>query len=210
MSNICTVWDVKKNTPMDPSFPDDSVCPNISRIERVAFAKCFLGLDMYTSLKADLNSTDLELWDPDVTYANEAKVIYDGEFYCSTKADNLTSPEDGDWSLMEKFKSKVNNDLWNEGGLKYWLGLMIFYGCMKYTIYKNGAKGLLKIDDDNAGGKTVSLEEYRETKKGIKHDADDQLELLRIYLQPTGGEGCDGEQKCKPRKRRRRFHFIDD
>lgn len=209
MNNIQTEFDVIKNSPADSSFSTAVVCNNIPRIERVAFSSCFLGLEMYEALKDDLvDLSEIELYEVK-PYNVDEMVIYNGNPYKNTIAGNTDNPDDDGWVHVDKFQDESNNKLWDEGGMKYWLAFLVFHSCVAYGTYTAGAIGTTKVSEVD-GQTSITFKEYAAYKSKIKHDADDQLEMLYSYMKLNNmlAESC-GSEECKPpkKRRKRRWHF---
>lgn len=230
MPTLITAYEVVKYAPVEPTYPTGDICKHIQRIEALIFKKCWLGWGFHALLKTKL--TDISAvpeFDPDITYAEDALVCYDGCVFQSLKDDNdVHINEDEElnpcWQIAPKFTDDCYNQLWNDGGLKYWLAMEIIYKTVRYTAYKAGAKGLLKMVDDNAGSETVSVKEFNAWKGELRIDTDDQMEIMYDWMceisKATGTacsfisiqkiyDECSGDDTClSPRKtRRRRWHF---
>jgi len=181
---ICTPHEVKKYSPADEAYSTADVCPNISRVERVAFSKCWLGLDKYDEIVADLNETDLPIYEVKA-YSKGDGVTYNGVQYTSDVDINTKTPDDGDWTITRKFKSDEIQALWDEGGLKEWLAFLIFHSSVKFSHFKSSANGTTKAGDTDGRSK-ITHEEFVEYKRGIKFAANDSLELLYEYMKRAG------------------------
>lgn len=221
MTNICTAFEVIKFSPADESYQTSDIQPNISRVERVAFAQCWLGLSWYNKIKAALSDTSTLPQFEVKAYSEGESVIYEGDFYTSDVNANTKSPDDGDWSPMTKFNTDSESIqlLWEEGGLKEWLCFRIFHGSVKFSHFKAGSTGLTKAGDSGDRSK-ITLDEFQAYKRSILKEANDALELMYIYMKEKGmitessSEcGCEGDESCKtcrpPSKRRKgRFKWL--
>lgn len=217
MNNICTPYDVKKYTPADDSYSKDLICLCTHRTERVAFSKCYLGLDFYEKVLEAVAPLEADNYKSSLTYAKDAKVFYSDIIYVSDIDGNNSSPDDGNWSIQKKFTDTEIQDLWDNGGMKYWLTGMVFYNTIGYNAVKSSAKGVVKMKDDKAGFESVERLELIDYKKKALKDANDSLDLLLAYMKRKGikfgassesdGCSCNGTcSNCRP-TRRRRFHF---
>ena len=117
--------------------------------------------------------------------------------------------------MVRKFKSDEMQALWDDGGLKEWLCFLIFHASVKFSHYRSSANGTTKAGDSDGRAK-LTLDEFREYKRGIKYGADNSLELLYAYMKENnllpGASGCDEDEiNCKPpTKRRSRFKWSQN
>lgn len=227
MRTLITAWEAVKYGPVQKEFPTAYICNHIKRTELKLFRKCYLGIDLYNKMIEDLVPIDNAVeYDAEETYSKEQLICYEGCILESLIDDNQTHPDDDQdlnphWKIADKFKSACYQDLW-DCHLKYWLALEIIFTSIRYATYQAGAKGLVKVFNDQTGIQTVDNKAFGEFKKELKHDANDQLEVMFDWMVekqnsgecdfssiPKVADACGCKDDCiVPRKRRRRrFYF---
>jgi hypothetical protein len=224
---LLTAYEVVKYGPVEKDYPTAYICKHLKRTETKLFKKCFLGKAFYDALISDLKVTEsVELFDNAETYDLGSLILYNDCILESLVSDNQVHPDDNDdlnpsWKIADKFKTPSNNILW-EDYLREWLVLEVILTSLRYSTYKIGSKGTVKIIGDDTDIATVNHQEFAAMKKEIRFDADDALDNVYDYMveeTKAGSEAytniekvaneCGYDSTCsKPsRTRRRRFLF---
>lgn len=227
MRTLITGWEVVKYGPVQKEFPTAYMCTVIKRTELRLFRKCFLTIDLYNKLIADLIPIDqAKDYHASGVYSKDDLICYEGCILISCIDDNQTHPDDDQdldkhWKIAQKFASECYQDLW-DCHLKYWLSLEILFTSIRYVTYQAGSRGLVVTHNDNTDIRTVANKEFVEFKKELKHDADDQLEVMFDWMVekqkdeecnyssvPKIAEACGCKDDCVPprERRRKRFYF---
>lgn len=183
---------------IDDHFPPCDL-DDIREIESYQFTTC-LGGDFYDALVADLTDVSgATAYDSGTSYNQGDMVIYDGLYY--TADQNSPAEPPTQWTLVDKFQTTCNNDLWCNGLARY-LSLVVVRETIPLIATQIGSKGIVKKkgeDFEPASEKAISrLQSSIESKinrswilldKYMRDNNDD--DCYDLYVDNTGCDDCD-------------------
>lgn len=201
--NLMTPYEAVRYSPVQKDYPTEYVCRHIGSIEKRLFRACYLGIELYAAMIADLKDlSNVVEYEESTEYSLDDLVLYLGVIYQSKK-DNNTDPI-SEWDVVDKFAAPKYNTLWNDY-MAEWLAYNIMHKSIKYSTYQAGAQGLVKLVEDDTGMQTVNYKEFSTFKAQLKYDADEILEGMYEYMVDEGlitASEC-GSECAKPQPERR-------
>jgi hypothetical protein len=161
---IITAAEAIRYSPVENSFPESSVDDHIGLEEENALIE-LLGEDFYNILIADLiDYSGTAEYDPDTTYSNGNKVVYEGRVFESLADSNTTligDPLDtSKWKEADKFTTECYNDLYFKGHLRTYLSCLVIIQAVPHVTFKTGASGVIEKRDDKTSIRTAQNQNY--------------------------------------------------
>lgn len=218
---LLTARDAIKYGPPGANTPEGVLEQHIAVREWSLARNCF-GSTFYDELLEDAIAYDCpKNWQPG-TWALDAVVIYGGELYKNTVANNTKNPCEASsgYTKARTFTTQCFEDLWTSN-LRRYLAYMVTAESLDYLTYPISAKGVMEFAEDASGMRTARESSVKYMKSKIIGDAQDMLLMMKEYMvakKDTCGfssakflvDSCVSGSCAQVPKRTKRFHFRTD